>query len=153
VSEAEDTPKPVLLDTQSGITTEHYRQAMGGEGPLAYTWEDKPHRLVFDLVRFIEHNRHNVVPFTDQDDGGIAHLTGEEMAGILGAIRRSPLSPAIAVPFTPLQYTDLKDRPDLFKTLAEPISRQVFVEKLLEVQREAAESHTDCDCEQCTEQF
>ena len=30
------------------------RLAIGGEGPRAYDWSDKPHRLVFDLCREIE---------------------------------------------------------------------------------------------------
>lgn len=30
------------------------RAAIGGNGPLAYTWQDKPHRLVYDLCREIE---------------------------------------------------------------------------------------------------
>ena len=32
------------------------RLAIGGEGPRAYDWSDKPHRLVFDLCREIEKN-------------------------------------------------------------------------------------------------
>lgn len=30
------------------------RKAMSGEGPRAFTWTDKPHRLIFDLCRRIE---------------------------------------------------------------------------------------------------
>lgn len=30
------------------------RRAISGEGPRAYEWEDKPHRLVFDACREIE---------------------------------------------------------------------------------------------------
>jgi hypothetical protein len=30
------------------------RQAVNGEGPRAYDWSDKPHRLVYDLCREIE---------------------------------------------------------------------------------------------------
>ena len=30
------------------------RLAIGGEGPRAYDWSDKPHRIVFDLCREIE---------------------------------------------------------------------------------------------------
>ena len=32
------------------------RLAIGGEGPRAYDWSDKPHRIVFDLCREIEKN-------------------------------------------------------------------------------------------------
>lgn len=31
-----------------------FRQAMSGEGKLAFTWSDKPHRLIYDLCRYIE---------------------------------------------------------------------------------------------------
>lgn len=30
---------------------EDYRNAPSGIGPLAYEWEDKPHRLVYDLIK------------------------------------------------------------------------------------------------------
>ena len=30
------------------------RMAVSGEGPRAYDWSDKPHRLVFDLSRCVE---------------------------------------------------------------------------------------------------
>ena len=32
------------------------RLAISGEGPRAYDWSDKPHRIVFDLCREIEKN-------------------------------------------------------------------------------------------------
>ena len=32
------------------------RLAIGGEGPRAYDWSDKPHRIVYDLCREIERN-------------------------------------------------------------------------------------------------
>jgi len=39
----------------TGISTleaiEEYRLGVAGEGPHASTWADKPHRLVYDLVR------------------------------------------------------------------------------------------------------
>jgi hypothetical protein len=35
--------------------TEPYRLAVEGIGPLAYDWEDKPHRLVFDLCAELEY--------------------------------------------------------------------------------------------------
>ncbi len=31
-----------------------YRDAPSGYGPLANTWKDKPHRLVYDLCRWVE---------------------------------------------------------------------------------------------------
>lgn len=30
------------------------RNALAGKGPMAYTWEDKPHRLIFDLCGELE---------------------------------------------------------------------------------------------------
>lgn len=35
-------------------TTDDYRKSPGGEGPLAYQWEDKPHRHVYDLCGAVE---------------------------------------------------------------------------------------------------
>ncbi len=37
-------------------TTDDYRMALNGEGPeeLVYNWKDKPHRLVYDLVKEVE---------------------------------------------------------------------------------------------------
>ena len=36
------------------VETYWHRKAMSGEGPHAFEWTDKPHRLVFDLCRIIE---------------------------------------------------------------------------------------------------
>jgi len=46
-------------------TTEDYRHAPSGDGPLAYTWKDKPHRLVYDLCRWVERLRAALRPFVD----------------------------------------------------------------------------------------
>lgn len=73
----------VTIDSQSGFTTKDYRDAISGEGPLAYTWSDKPHRLLRDLIKFIEFNGLRVKPMA----GEIEHLTGEEMSAIMGQIR------------------------------------------------------------------
>lgn len=34
-----------------------YYRAMEGEGPYAFDWCDKPHRLVYDLIKEIEQQR------------------------------------------------------------------------------------------------
>lgn len=55
-----DTPEGHKLKADAGIPhlptqlTYDCRNAISGNGPLAYTWEDKPHRLVYDLCREIE---------------------------------------------------------------------------------------------------
>ena len=55
-----DTPEGNKLKMDAGIPhlptqlTYDCRTAIGGNGPLAYTWQDKPHRLVYDLCREIE---------------------------------------------------------------------------------------------------
>ena len=55
-----DTPEGNKLKMDAGIPhlptqlTYDCRAAIGGKGPLAYTWQDKPHRLVYDLCREIE---------------------------------------------------------------------------------------------------
>jgi hypothetical protein len=36
------------------LNTKDYRQAPGGDGPLAAQWADKPHRLVYDLCKEVE---------------------------------------------------------------------------------------------------
>ncbi len=49
--------KPLAHDNAAsqvlGDNLDEYIQALSGEGPLAYTWQDKPHRLVFSLVRLL----------------------------------------------------------------------------------------------------
>lgn len=35
-------------------TTIDYRKALGNTGPLAYEWNDKPHRLVYDLANAVD---------------------------------------------------------------------------------------------------
>jgi len=37
-----------------GKTAEDFRVAISGHGPLAGEWADKPHRLVYDLLRVID---------------------------------------------------------------------------------------------------
>lgn len=50
----------VRLKTDAGIPhlptqlTAEMRMAISGEGPRAYDWSDKPHRLVYDLCSAIE---------------------------------------------------------------------------------------------------
>ena len=41
----------------SPIDTDDYRHAIGGVGPRAFEWEDKPHRLVYDLCMEVERLR------------------------------------------------------------------------------------------------
>lgn len=36
------------------LATGDYRNALSGQGPLAYEWSDKPHRLVYDLCNEVE---------------------------------------------------------------------------------------------------
>lgn len=40
----------VTAGLSHGTTPDDYRDAMSGDGPLAGTWLDKPHRLVYDLA-------------------------------------------------------------------------------------------------------
>jgi hypothetical protein len=53
-------PSKAQLQKDAGIPdpvtdlTYEARLAVSGQGPLAYTWEDKPHRIVYDLCREIE---------------------------------------------------------------------------------------------------
>lgn len=56
-----DTPETRKLKKDAGIPhlptklTYECRLAMSGEGPLAHTWEDKPHRLIFYLCSALEY--------------------------------------------------------------------------------------------------
>lgn len=49
--------RPILIN---GYTTEDYRNAPSGLGPLSYTWTDKPHRLIYDLIKYIESVSNNL---------------------------------------------------------------------------------------------
>jgi hypothetical protein len=40
-----------------GDDLDDYINAPSGIGPLAYTWEDKSHRLLYDLVRMLREER------------------------------------------------------------------------------------------------
>jgi hypothetical protein len=46
--------KDAGLDNMPTQDTYHYRMAMSNEGPRAYDWSDKPHRLIYDLCGTIE---------------------------------------------------------------------------------------------------
>jgi hypothetical protein len=43
--------------TTTELNTKDYRDAPGGIGPQASEWEDKPHRLIYDLCGEIERLR------------------------------------------------------------------------------------------------
>lgn len=43
--------KPRALD----YPLSDYHRAVGNEGPLGYTWQDKPHRLVYDLIAAVRY--------------------------------------------------------------------------------------------------
>ena len=122
---------PVLLDAESGYTTVDYWNAISGEGPLAYTWSDKPHRLLRDLVKFIEANRDNVKPL----NGKFVHLTGQEMGGVMAALGIVNLS-------TPLQVTHLLSDPATrdkwLRDKSEPLDNHCY-----------KESHDPCYCDEC----
>lgn len=38
--------------SERGTTLYDYWMAPSGEGELAYEWEDKPHRLLYDLISY-----------------------------------------------------------------------------------------------------
>ncbi len=46
-----------VSDEKVPLLTEDYRNAPSGIGPQAEEWEDKPHRLVYDLCREVERLR------------------------------------------------------------------------------------------------
>ena len=69
----------------TGLSTleaiEEYRQGVAGEGPHANTWADKPHRLVYDLVRIAK-------TLTRERDESLAAL--EEAQETIDTIRLNP---------------------------------------------------------------
>jgi hypothetical protein len=42
------------MSSASPLNLQDYRDAVSGKGPRAYDWEDKPHRLIYDLCGEIE---------------------------------------------------------------------------------------------------
>ncbi len=50
------TPSKAAGESHS-VNTQDYRVAPGGDGPHAATWNDKPHRLIYDLCSEIERLR------------------------------------------------------------------------------------------------
>jgi hypothetical protein len=44
-------------------TIDSYRNAPSGVGPLAATWKDKPHRLIYDLCREVERLTPQLPPY------------------------------------------------------------------------------------------
>ena len=41
-------------EKEKSFDTMDYRRAISGKGPRAYDWNDKPHRLIYDLCAEIE---------------------------------------------------------------------------------------------------
>lgn len=53
---------------EDAIVTSDYRLAPSGEGPLAYTWDDKPHRLVYDLCGEVDTLRAEILSLSQERD-------------------------------------------------------------------------------------
>jgi hypothetical protein len=71
MSEHKDLLKQLV---EAPYGTEDYRQAPSGNGPLASEWEDKPHRLVYDLCSKVEALIAALKPLASislDDDGGV----------------------------------------------------------------------------------
>lgn len=51
-----DIVKPAPLE----YPLEDYWIAPNGDGPLGFTWDDKPHRLLYDLIAEVLHLRDEV---------------------------------------------------------------------------------------------
>ena len=54
--------------------TYELRLAVSGEGPRAYDWSDKPHRLLYDACREIERNAGQVTALAAERDAAVAEL-------------------------------------------------------------------------------
>lgn len=87
--------------TPDRLETQDYRIAIGGDGPLAYTWSDKPHRLVYDLAKEVDSLRDQVAAVEEVCDRMVLdwHYTGEPTGPHLAtaaAMVRSALDSSVA---------------------------------------------------------
>lgn len=57
----------------NGLLASSYRAAMSGEGALGAEWQDKPHRLVYDLLRVVDTYREQI----KNQDGDFAVRLGQ----------------------------------------------------------------------------
>ncbi len=46
--------KSLPLFTRPDLSLQDFLDAPSGKGPLTLDWDDKPHRLVYDLVKEVE---------------------------------------------------------------------------------------------------
>jgi hypothetical protein len=69
------------------------------EGPLHYTWTDKPHRLVYDLIAAVKFYADRAAPVQEP----VAWMY-EDMMGLVG-VRVQKEKPIVARPVTPLYTT------------------------------------------------
>ncbi len=52
--DSQSSPCPARDFQEGSFDTQTYRIAPSGEGDQAFNWEDKPHRLIYDLCEEIE---------------------------------------------------------------------------------------------------
>lgn len=45
------------LKFRKGDPLKDFYDAVSREGPRAFDWEDKPHRLIYDLIRMVKRER------------------------------------------------------------------------------------------------
>ena len=93
----------------------HYHLAIGG-GPLHFTWKDKPHRLVYDLIAAVKHYAQRVAPTAEPqpDKGCMNRLHGESEGDLhiayiagYGKGRQDGAKESQRVPLTEGQIFDL----------------------------------------------
>ncbi len=65
---------PVVEITGDNRTTVDYRTSMSEDGPMYYTWADKPHRFVYDLCSEIERRADIEIALRKQIECLVAHL-------------------------------------------------------------------------------
>jgi hypothetical protein len=51
---------------------DQYHQALYQEGPLAYTWSDKPHRLVLQLIKIAKKQREEIKELKSKYDAAVS---------------------------------------------------------------------------------
>ena len=60
---------------------DHARQAVSGEGPRAYDWQDKPHRLIYDLCSALEASGQNSTMRAGDEQAALTRATAAYLIG------------------------------------------------------------------------
>jgi len=79
--------KKLTLTPEVG-SVDGYRHAVNGVGPLAHTWRDKPHRLVYDLCAEVDRLRDSA-QFYEDLRRYVVYDAIDHWGGLVAAVRRA----------------------------------------------------------------